>query len=210
MKKLLALMTVLLLVTGCGGSNNEEPSTNDEGKVVDEKQPEENKTEDETGDTVTLVKGTTQTVKSTYNDKEVEVELTYVDQWIANELKPTEPTSMFYSYLTADEGETLLITQYTVKNLSAEAIDSDVFENLFDMDGKCSAEVIADGKYTYNGYVVMETVDSDGNHDIDQFPNLKPLKEATFYYYAKVPEETKDMPMKANMCLGDAKVNFGE
>ena len=210
MKKLIILCSCLLL-TGCGNSSETDETTSqtetnqeqNNGSTVEEQEEAI-----ENGD-ITLTKGVMETISSTYLDDEIEIEITYVDSWISNELNPSEPREDYFYHYEADEGETFVIYQFTVKNLSSDEIDSgDVLTNLFG-DG-CEDELIADGKYSYDGYATLEEVDANGYHSIGGMPYIDPLKESTVYYYVDIPLEAEGMTMSANVCVGDTKVNLGE
>ena len=125
-----------------------------------------------------------------------QVTLDFVDMTVdsaswSDEIKPTD-TSSVYSYKADQEGESYFWLCGTMKNTSGAAYS---VEDIV-------SELMFDGKYTYNAYLIA---DDGGNDFYGDYVN--PLSSVKYYIYASVPDELKDTYSSCELRFGFAE-NF--
>ena len=135
-----------------------------DGKYIDDAQPTPNKTTGEitTGEEIITGKS----------------EFTLESSQINAKINPPTPGS-YYTYYEADDGKVYVDICFEYKNLGEEEIEAD---EIF------SAKLTYDGKYSYDGFSVIEE-DNRGNFTYTGITDVKPLATEYIHYLFEVPEE---------------------
>ncbi|MGL4346003.1 MAG: immunoglobulin-like domain-containing protein [Cellulosilyticaceae bacterium] len=97
----------------------------------------------------------------------------------------SEPQEGYYSYYTADEGETYLICNISLKNL--DDIKRTPFDTFGNESSRLSGSVTYDGQYTYSDVAHLLE-----NNWFDTFNSINPLSKQTRNLTFEVPAEVKE------------------
>ncbi|MBO5047539.1 MAG: hypothetical protein J6D19_03910 [Clostridia bacterium] len=171
MKKLLSVLLLALLLTGCGNFQQNYNSHSDETTL----QENLNKVEDTTIPPQTTVEPTIDFTVVRYGDiiKTNFIEMSINKVSTAQELKPSD-TSGAYSYYPDEENETYFFLTGNIKNIGTDSYSVE----------EMNVQFTFDGKYNYQGFIAAD----DGGHNF-YGDRVKPFGTVKYYMYASIPDE---------------------
>lgn len=175
MKKLLIVLSMLMLgmsTVGCSNkaNNDNESSSVSENAAVDTVKKDSKKESEET-------KATTIKLGEDVVAKDI-VEFRLDETVWMEEILPSN-TSGIYSYHEDVEGEVYFVIQGTVKNISGETIETDHGSLM---------EIKFNDKYKYEPDTLIEDNDGKGF----SYGDVRPLSSGRFLIYVSVPNEVKE------------------
>lgn len=201
---LVVLMTTSLALgcMGCGSDKDDRKDDDRESKTeaTENADEEEEETEAEVEETETEAteEPTTATesiasieIGDTVSNDTVEYTLTNVE--FVDELIPPNPPA-YYTYFPGHDGETIMVVEVDVKNISTTTIGSDFYLDCF---------TLYDGTYEYpatdGGFV---WIDNEGDFEYYNFSLTALSTEHTYFFYY-LPDEVveSDAPLEVYITL---------
>lgn len=102
--------------------------------------------------------------------------ITFLGVEYTDDLCPSDTSSIYSHYSVDDPADTYLVVRFDITSYRTSEQDCDSFVHV----DACFA-----GKYTYNGFIVVEDEDGKG---FSGYANISPLSTRHFYYLFKVPK----------------------
>lgn len=201
MKKLIFLLSLLLILTACGSTNtaNESESNNSDSTSNQETIELDEASNEDSGEVQTEIESdeeeaVEQLQVSTINLGEVVViedfaEIEVIKNVFGKRIDPPNPGTFYSYYENKETDEIYLDTVIKVKSLLTSGRSSDQFVDV---------KIVYDNKYEYRTF---STIEDKGGSDFTftNITSIEPLKTGTLHFLASVPAEIENdgKPLKA-------------